>query len=257
MVVLTNNKKFYFIIMKHEKITILSLSLVLVGILFVGAGCYDNSIAIPANQVNNDSQIGQVSGNLADTAANAKINIDESNNSNMTDITEENMSENENISSEVPTSFPGVLPEEELANKQVRMQTSKGEIVFEILGKEGPKAASNFIALTKSGFYDGLIFHRVEPGFVIQGGDPQGTGHGGPGYKFEDDIVNLPYKAGIVAMANSGPDTNGSQFFIMLEDAPTLGPNYSIFGRVTSGMNIVKDIAIGDVMNTVVVEDIK
>jgi len=152
--------------------------------------------------------------------------------------------------------FPGILPEAQLENKQIRIKTDKGDIVFELLGKEGPKAASNFIYLTERGFYNGLTFHRVEPGFVIQGGDPAGNGTGGPGYKFEDDTVNLSYKEGIVAMANAGPNTNGSQFFIMLAENP-LPPNYSIFGRVTSGMDVVKKIAIGDVMTSVVIEPLK
>jgi peptidyl-prolyl cis-trans isomerase B (cyclophilin B) len=149
--------------------------------------------------------------------------------------------------------FPGVLPEAQLANKQIHIKTAKGDIIFEILPKEGPKAASNFVYLTERSFYNGLKFHRVEPGFVIQGGDPNGNGTGGPGYKFEDDNVNLPYKEGIVAMANAGPNTNGSQFFIMLADNP-LPPSYSIFGRVTSGMDVVHKIGIGDVMTSVTVE---
>ncbi len=152
--------------------------------------------------------------------------------------------------------FPGVLPDEKIANKQVRIKTSKGDIVFEVLPKEGPKAASNFVYLTEKGFYNGLTFHRVEPGFVIQGGDPLGNGTGGPGYKFEDDKVSLPYDEGIVAMANAGPNTNGSQFFIMLADNP-LPPKYSIFGRVLSGMDVVKQIKIGDVMTSVTVEPLK
>jgi cyclophilin family peptidyl-prolyl cis-trans isomerase len=152
--------------------------------------------------------------------------------------------------------FPGVLPEAQLAGKQIHLKTTKGDIIFEILGKEGPKAASNFIYLTERGFYNGLTFHRVEPGFVIQGGDPSGNGTGGPGYKFEDDTVNLPYKEGIVAMANAGPNTNGSQFFIMLADNP-LPPNYTIFGRVTSGIEVVKKIAIGDVMSSVTIEPLQ
>ncbi len=151
--------------------------------------------------------------------------------------------------------FPGVLPESE-TKKMVHLKTTKGNITFEILPKEGPKAASNFVYLTKKKYYDGLSFHRVVPGFVIQGGDPTGTGMGGPGYKFEDDKVNLPYKAGIVAMANAGPNTNGSQFFIMLEDNP-LPPNYSIFGRVVTGLDVVRKITVGDVMTSVTLEDIK
>jgi len=152
--------------------------------------------------------------------------------------------------------FPGVLPEAQLEGKQIHLKTTKGDIIFELLGKEGPKAASNFVYLTERGFYNGLTFHRVEPGFVIQGGDPNGNGTGGPGYKFEDDTVNLPYKEGIVAMANAGPNTNGSQFFIMLADNP-LPPNYTIFGRVTVGMDVVKKIAIGDVMTTVTIEPLQ
>lgn len=152
--------------------------------------------------------------------------------------------------------FPGVLPESEVGGKQIRIKTDKGDIVFELLPKEGPKAASNFYYLVNNKFYDGLTFHRVEPGFVIQGGDPLGTGTGGPGYKFEDDKVNLPYNEGIVAMANAGENTNGSQFFIMLADTP-LPPQYSIFGRVTSGMDVVKKIAKGDRMSSVTVEPLK
>lgn len=151
--------------------------------------------------------------------------------------------------------FPGVLPETE-TNKMVHLKTTKGDIVFEMLPKEGPNAASNFAYLTKQKFYDGLTFHRVVPGFVIQGGDPQGTGMGGPGYRFGDDPVHLPYNAGIVAMANAGPDTNGSQFFIMLEDNP-LPPSYSIFGRVTSGLDVVRKIVVGDKMLSVTLEDKK
>jgi cyclophilin family peptidyl-prolyl cis-trans isomerase len=149
--------------------------------------------------------------------------------------------------------FPGVLPESETANKIVRLQTTKGEIVFELLPKEGPNAASNFAYLAGKKFYDGLTFHRVEPGFVIQGGDPLGNGTGGPGYQFADDKVNLPYNKGIVAMANAGPNTNGSQFFIMLADNP-LPPLYSVFGRVISGQDVVSKISVGDKMTSVTVE---
>ncbi|MEO5928045.1 MAG: peptidylprolyl isomerase [Patescibacteria group bacterium] len=149
--------------------------------------------------------------------------------------------------------FPGVLPEAETANKIVRVKTNKGEIVFELLPTEGPNAASNFVYLASKKFYDGLNFHRVEPGFVIQGGDPLGNGTGGPGYRFADDKVSMPYSKGIVAMANAGPNTNGSQFFIMLADNP-LPPAYSIFGRVISGQEVVDKIGVGDTMTTVTVE---
>ncbi len=155
-----------------------------------------------------------------------------------------------------PLAFPGILPAAETQGKFVHLVTTKGDIWFEVLPKEGPRAASNFVYLANRKFYDGLTFHRVVPGFVIQGGDPSGNGTGGPGYQFEDDKVNLPYNEGIVAMANAGPNTNGSQFFIMLADNP-LPPNYSIFGRVVKGMDVVKKIAVGDVMTTVTVEATK
>lgn len=171
----------------------------------------------------------------------------------------------ENMIQPETLAFPGILPDKEVAGKQVHIKTNKGDIVFELLPKEGPKAASNFVYLISRKFYDGLLFHRVEPGFVIQGGDPltrepqnenRPWGTGGPGYKFEDDKVNLPYKEGVVAMANAGANTNGSQFFIMLGDT-ALPPNYSIFGRVTSGMDVVKKIAVGDRMMSVTVEPLK
>lgn len=155
---------------------------------------------------------------------------------------------------EVPKAFPGILPDAELKGKNVRISTPKGDIVFEVLADEAPKAASNMIALARSGFYDGLTFHRVVQNFVIQGGDPTGNGSGGPGYRFEDEPVSLGYSRGIVAMANAGPDTNGSQFFIVLKDQPNLPKLYTVFGRVLSGMTVVDAIAVGDVMTAVTVE---
>jgi cyclophilin family peptidyl-prolyl cis-trans isomerase len=152
--------------------------------------------------------------------------------------------------------FPGVLPAAELLNKKAIIVTNKGTIEFEIFGTDAPKAASNFIALSRDGFYNGLTFHRVVPGFVIQGGDPVGNGTGGPGYKFEDEPVKRKYDKGIVAMANSGPNTNGSQFFIMLEDNP-LPPNYTIFGKVQTGQEVVDQIKVGDVMQAVTIQDIQ
>jgi peptidyl-prolyl cis-trans isomerase B (cyclophilin B) len=152
-------------------------------------------------------------------------------------------------------SFPGVLPAEQIENKQIRLHTEKGDIVFELFADTAPKTVSNYVYLTTEKYYDGLTFHRREPGFVIQGGDPRGTGTGGPGYKFEDELKDdYTYQRGIVAMANSGPNTNGSQFFIMLKDTP-LPHLYSIFGRVTEGLDVVDKIAVGDKMLTVTVED--
>lgn len=146
--------------------------------------------------------------------------------------------------------FPGSLPPEKLEDKKAVIETTKGKIELEIY-PEATKAASNFIFLSEDGFYNGLTFHRVEPGFVIQGGDPKGNGTGGPGYQFEDEPVSRKYTEGIVAMANAGPNTNGSQFFIMLSDNLTLPPKYTIFGKVTKGMEVVKNIQAGDLMKKV------
>jgi cyclophilin family peptidyl-prolyl cis-trans isomerase len=125
----------------------------------------------------------------------------------------------------------------------VTIETAKGPIEITVEADLGPLAAENFVRLASCGFYDGTVFHRVVPGFVIQGGDPTGTGSGGPGYEFANDPVNVPYARGVVAMANAGRDTNGSQFFIVLADAGGLPPDYSVFGRVTKGMEAVDAIA--------------
>ncbi len=156
---------------------------------------------------------------------------------------------------EQPLAFPGILPEKEVTNKEVRIKTAKGDIVFELLPKEGPKAVSNFVYLAGKKFYDGLTFHRVET-WVVQGGDPTGTGSGGPGYQFEDDPVHISYDKGVVAMANAGPNTNGSQFFIMTQAVP-LDPSYSILGRVISGQAVADSLAVGDKMLSVTVENKK
>ena len=137
---------------------------------------------------------------------------------------------------------------------RVVIKTNKGDIHLQLNPAEAPQTVNNFVALARDGFYDGVVFHRVEPRFVIQGGDPTGTGRGGPGYKFNDEPVKRPYKAGTVAMANSGKNTNGSQFFICLEDQPGLPPNYTIFGDTVSGMDVVRSIRPGDVMQSVTVE---
>ena len=132
-------------------------------------------------------------------------------------------------------------------NHTVTIETNMGEIKFETYGADTPKTVQNFIALAQKGFYDNLTFHRIVKGFVIQGGDPLGNGTGGPGYQFEDELnpatesYKNGYKKGVVAMANSGPNTNGSQFFIMLADNP-LPHNYTIFGKVISGQDVVDKI---------------
>lgn len=150
--------------------------------------------------------------------------------------------------------FPGVLPVEQIEGKKIRIITDKGDIVFELFADTAPMAVSNFVYLTGEGYYDGVSFHRREEGFVIQGGDPNGNGTGGPGYAFEDELDDdYGYERGIVAMANRGPDTNGSQFFIMLGDTP-LPKAYTVFGRVLEGMDVVDEIVVGDVMSKVSIE---
>lgn len=126
------------------------------------------------------------------------------------------------------------------------VETNYGTFKFQFYGAEAPKTSENFKKLALNNFYDGLIFHRIIGGFMIQGGDPNGTGTGGPGYKFEDELnsqalAKQGYKKGIVAMANSGPNTNGSQFFVMLADYP-LPYNYTIFGKVIEGQEVVDKI---------------
>lgn len=150
--------------------------------------------------------------------------------------------------------FPGVLTDESLQNKKAVIQTNKGTIQFQIF-PETKLASSNFMILAAEGFYNGLTFHRVEE-WVIQGGDPNGNGSGGPGYQFQDESVTRSYVKGIVAMANSGPNTNGSQFFILKKDY-SLAPNYTIFGVVISGQDIVDKIAVGDVMQKVTIQNLQ
>jgi cyclophilin family peptidyl-prolyl cis-trans isomerase len=120
------------------------------------------------------------------------------------------------------------------------MQTTEGPIVFELFEADAPKTVANFVKLASDGFYDGLIFHRVIPDFMIQGGCPEGTGTGGPGYTFEDEFNDHKVVRGALAMANAGPNTNGSQFFIVTADAcPWLDGKHTVFGEVTEGMDVV------------------
>ena len=122
------------------------------------------------------------------------------------------------------------------------IKTNYGDIVIQLFPKEAPVTVNNFVFLARQGFYDGVKFHRVIKGFMIQGGDPTGTGMGGPGYQFKDELpTTRSYTKGIIAMANAGANTNGSQFFIMLADYP-LAKNYSIFGQVTGGQDVVDKI---------------
>jgi cyclophilin family peptidyl-prolyl cis-trans isomerase len=123
------------------------------------------------------------------------------------------------------------------------LHTNKGAIEFELFDDDAPKTVANFLKLARDGFYDGVIFHRVIPDFMIQGGDPTGTGTGGPGYQFEDEFNDNKVVRGALAMANAGPNTNGSQFFIVTAEAtPWLDGKHTVFGRVTHGMDVVDEI---------------
>ncbi|MGH9085976.1 MAG: peptidylprolyl isomerase [Acidimicrobiales bacterium] len=140
------------------------------------------------------------------------------------------------------------------ATFEVTITTDKGDIVMSLDAGLAPQTVNNFVVQARNGFYDGLTFHRVVPGFVIQGGDPDGTGRGGPGYRFPDEPVKGAYTLGAVAMANAGPDTNGSQFFICIEDCQDkLQPLYTLFGYVTAGIEVAQAIAVGDKMHKVAV----
>ncbi len=131
-----------------------------------------------------------------------------------------------------------------MANPTVTIETNHGTITAEMFSDVAPKTAGNFIELAKKGYYDGIIFHRVIDGFMIQGGDPTGTGRGGPGYTIDDEFApGLAHTdAGVFSMANAGPNTGGSQFFITLASTPWLDGKHAIFGRVTSGLDVVKTI---------------
>ena len=128
---------------------------------------------------------------------------------------------------------------------KVKIETTMGEMQADLDAKDAPKTVENFVKLAKQGFYDGIIFHRVIPDFMIQTGDPTGTGTGGPGYQFADEFSpNLKHDGpGVLSMANSGPNTNGSQFFITDAATPWLNGKHSVFGKVTSGLDVVKKIA--------------
>jgi cyclophilin family peptidyl-prolyl cis-trans isomerase len=127
------------------------------------------------------------------------------------------------------------------------IETNRGAIEVELHDADAPKTVENFVKLSRDGFYDGVVFHRVIPDFMIQGGDPTGTGMGGPGYQFEDEFNQHPVVRGALAMANSGPNTNGSQFFIVTADAcPWLDGAHTVFGRVTGGMDVVDAIGNAD-----------
>ena len=138
---------------------------------------------------------------------------------------------------------------------QARVATPHGDVVIEFFPGDAPTTVASFIKLSRNKFYDGVVFHRVEPGFVVQGGDPTGTGTGGPGYRLKAEFNKRPHVRGAVAMARaSDPDSAGSQFYICLDDARFLDGKYTVFGQVKSGMDAVANIRRGDKMKEVVIE---
>lgn len=141
---------------------------------------------------------------------------------------------------------------------QATFETSRGKIVCELFTKDAPKTVNNFVFLARDGFYDGTLFHRVIADFMVQGGDPTGTGRGGPGYRFEDECRGNPNKhqVGSLSMANAGPNTNGSQFFITHVVTDWLDGKHTVFGRVKTGQEIVNAIKQGDKLEKLIIEEI-
>ncbi|MCB0107247.1 MAG: peptidylprolyl isomerase [Caldilineaceae bacterium] len=142
-------------------------------------------------------------------------------------------------------------------NYTATIETNRGDIVVELAPQHAPKTVNNFVFLANQGYYDGVTFHRVISNFMIQGGDPTGTGRGGPGYKFEDETRGNPLKheSKVISMANAGPNTNGSQFFITHAPQPHLDGKHTVFGKVTEGADVVDAIRQGDTMNKVTISE--
>ncbi|MCE7989649.1 MAG: peptidylprolyl isomerase [Caldilinea sp. CFX5] len=142
-------------------------------------------------------------------------------------------------------------------NYKATIETPRGNIVIELYPQHAPKTVNNFVFLAKEGYYDGVLFHRVISDFMIQGGDPTGTGRGGPGYKFEDETKGNPLKheTGVLSMANAGPNTNGSQFFITHSPQPHLNGKHTVFGKVVEGQKVVDAIRQGDAMTKVTIAE--
>jgi peptidyl-prolyl cis-trans isomerase B (cyclophilin B) len=140
---------------------------------------------------------------------------------------------------------------------QAHIETNRGTIDIRLYPEHAPKTVNNFVFLAQGGYYDGVTFHRVISDFVIQGGDPTGTGRGGPGYNFADEVRGNPlrHEAGSLSMANAGPNTNGSQFFIAHSPQPHLDGKHTVFGKVVGGMDVVNSIQQGDVMTTVTISE--
>lgn len=150
--------------------------------------------------------------------------------------------------------LPGLAQEKDPNELYAVIDTSRGTMEFLLYRQVAPLTVSNFTNLATRGFYDGLTFHRVIAGFMAQGGDPKGDGSGGPGYQFEDEIALRMNQEGILAMANSGPASNGSQFFITHQATPHLNGGHTVFGLIHSGRDIIRQIRIGDRINSITIE---
>lgn len=163
----------------------------------------------------------------------------------------------ESKSSPDPKSLKSPIPMVIDLNKKytATIKTAKGDIVCELYAKDAPVTVNNFVSLSRRGFYNGLTFHRVIPGFMAQGGDPNGNGTGGPGYKFQDEFSQRTHVTGTLSMANSGPNTNGSQFFICYAPQPHLNGKHTVFGQCTQGMDVVQKLVNGDKMIEIVITE--
>jgi peptidyl-prolyl cis-trans isomerase B (cyclophilin B) len=135
------------------------------------------------------------------------------------------------------------------------IETAKGNLVLELFAADVPVTVNNFVFLARDGYYDNTTFHRVIPDFMAQGGDPTGTGRGGPGYKFADEFTKHTHVTGALSMANAGPNTNGSQFFITYAPQPHLNGHHSVFGQLKQGMDVLKNIVNGDIIERITIEE--
>jgi peptidyl-prolyl cis-trans isomerase B (cyclophilin B) len=156
-----------------------------------------------------------------------------------------------------PQSYNSPIPMVIDVNKKYTavIKTDKGDLALDLYAQDAPVTVNSFVSLARKGFYNGLTFHRIIPGFMAQGGDPTGTGSGGPGYKFQDEFSSRTHQEGSLSMANSGPGTNGSQFFICYAPQPHLNGKHTVFGQLTQGMDALKKLVNGDKMNEVIITE--
>ena len=159
--------------------------------------------------------------------------------------------------SDMKWSSPPEMQIDEDKKYKAQIETDKGTIELKLYPEYAPKTVNNFVFLSREGFYHGVSFHRVISNFVIQGGDPTGTGRGGPGYSFEDEVDGNPliHGRGVISMANAGPNTNGSQFFITHSPQPHLDGNHTVFGKVIQGLEVVDTIQEGDKMEKIIISE--